>query len=167
MAEFKLGRIRFVWKNEWTASTVYYQDDVVAFGGKMYICVIGHSSQPDFFLDFNLVPPKWNLVSDGQTWKGDWTPDTDYVFDDIVKYGARLYIANSIHTSTVDVNAGLEADIANWDAFAEGLDWKGDWAPSTRYRVNDFIKYGGTTYVCNELHTSAATASLIASRCFL
>jgi len=160
MAEFKLGRIRFVWKNEWTASTVYYQDDVVAFGGKMYICVIGHSSQPDFFSDFNIVPPKWNLVSDGQTWKGDWTPDTDYVFDDIVKYGARLYIANTIHTSAANVDDGLEANIANWDAFAEGLDWKGDWTPSTRYRVNDFIKYGGTTYVCNELHTSAATAEL-------
>jgi hypothetical protein len=160
MAEFKLGRIRFVWKNEWTASTVYFQDDVVAFGGKMYICVIGHSSQSNFFSDFNIVPPKWNLVSDGQTWKGDWTPGTDYVFDDIVKYGAKLYIANAIHTSTADVNAGLEADIANWDAFAEGLDWKGDWSTSTRYRINDFIKYGGTTYVCNELHTSAATVTL-------
>jgi hypothetical protein len=157
MAEFKLGRIRFVWKNEWTASTVYYQDDVVAFGGKMYICVQGHSSQADFFLDFDIVPPKWNLVSDGQTWKGDWTPDTDYVFDDIVKYGSRLYIANAIHTSTADAEAGLEADIANWDAFAEGLDWKGTWTTDTRYRVNDFVKYGGTTYVCNELHVSAAT----------
>jgi len=160
MAEFKLGRIRFVWKNVWTPSTVYYQDDVIAFGGKIYICVIGHTSQPNFFSDFNLVPPKWNLLSDGQIWKGDWTTSTSYVFDDIVKYGARLYIANTVHTSTADVNAGLEADIANWDAFAEGLDWKGAWTPSTRYRVNDFVKYGGTTYVCNELHTSAATASL-------
>jgi len=160
MAEFKLGRIRFVWKNDWTTSTVYYQDDVVAFGGKMYICVQGHTSRADFFLDFDIVPPKWNLVSDGQTWKGDWTPNTSYVFDDIVKYGARLYIANTIHTSTADVDASLEADIANWDAFAEGLDWKGDWTTDTRYRVNDFIKYGGTTYVCNELHTSAATSEL-------
>ena len=25
-------------------ATVYYQDDVVAFGGKTYICVIGHTS---------------------------------------------------------------------------------------------------------------------------
>ena len=158
MAEFKLGRIRFVWKNDWVASTVYYQDDVVAFGGKMYICVQGHTSQPDFFLDFDIVPPKWNLVSDGQTWKGDWTPDTDYVYEDIVKYGARLYIANAIHTSTADVDAGIEVDIANWDAFAEGLDWKGAWTTDTIYRVNDFVKYGGTTYVCNESHTSAATS---------
>jgi hypothetical protein len=29
MAEFKLGRIRFVWKNTWTPSTTYYIDDVI------------------------------------------------------------------------------------------------------------------------------------------
>lgn len=160
MAEFKLGRIRFVWKNEWAASQTYYQDDVVAFGGKMYICVLGHTSQPNFFSDFNVVPAKWNLVSDGQTWKGEWTPDTDYVFDDIVKYGAKLYIANTIHTSTANIADGLEFDINYWDDFADGLDWKGDWTTNTRYRVNDFVKYGGGTYVCNELHTSSATTEL-------
>ena len=41
MAEFKLGRIRFVWKSNW-ARTVYYKDDVIAYGGKIYICVSGH-----------------------------------------------------------------------------------------------------------------------------
>ena len=43
MAEFKLGRIRFVWKNDWATGTVYYKDDVVAYGGKIYICVTGHT----------------------------------------------------------------------------------------------------------------------------
>ena len=162
MAEFKLGRIRFVWKGDWTASNIYYQDDVVAFGGKTYICTIGHTSQTDFFSDLDIVPSKWNLVSDGQTWKGEWTVSTSYVVDDIVSYGARLYIANTAHTSTatdVDATDGLEADIANWDAYAEGLDWKGDWSTSTRYRINDFVKYGGSTYVCNTLHVSTATAA--------
>ena len=162
MAEFKLGRIRFVWKGNWTAANVYYQDDVVAFGGRTYICTIGHTSQADFFSDLDITPSKWNLVSDGQTWKGDWTPDTDYVYNDIVSYGARLYICNTIHTSAatvVDATDGLEADLAKWDAYAEGLDWKGDWTTSTRYRINDFVKYGGSTYVCNTLHVSTATAA--------
>ena len=162
MAEFKLGRIRFVWKGDWSASNTYYQDDVVAFGGKTYICTIGHTSQTDFFSDLDIVPPKWNLVSDGQTWKGAWTTDTDYVVDDIVSYGARLYIANTNHTSNAtaaDASDGLEADIINWDAYAEGLEWLGDWSTSTRYRVNDFVKYGGSTYVCNTLHVSSATAT--------
>ena len=29
MAEFKLGRIRFIWKDEWSEATTYYKDDVV------------------------------------------------------------------------------------------------------------------------------------------
>ena len=37
MAEFKLGRIRFVWKNTWSSSTTYYIDDVVRHGGRTYI----------------------------------------------------------------------------------------------------------------------------------
>ena len=99
MAEFKLGRIRFVWKGDWTTNNVYYKDDVVAFGGKAYICVQGHTSATNFFTDLDIIPTKWNLVSDGQTWKGDWANGTDYVYGDIVKYGARLYICDVIHTS--------------------------------------------------------------------
>ncbi len=160
MAEFKLGRIRFVWKDAWTGSTTYYKDDVISFGGKIYICVQGHSSAADFFTDLEIVPSKWNLVSDGQTWKGDWTTATTYVYGDIVKYGARLYIATAVHTSQATAAAGLEADIANWDVYAEGLNWKGTWTVSTRYIVNDMVKYGGTTYVCNTYHTSAASDTL-------
>jgi len=162
MAEFKLGRIRFVWKDEWTTNTTYYQDDVVYYSGKTYICVTGHTSQSDFFADFDIVPPKWNLMTEGQSWKGQWSVDTYYAYGDIVSYGARLYICNTIHTSSAtiaDATDGLEADQSKWTVFAEGLDWKGNWTTSTRYRINDLVKYGGSTYVCNTLHVSAATAA--------
>ena len=296
MAEFKLGRIRFVWKDEWSAGTVYYQDDVVSFGGKTYICVIGHTSQTDFFNDFGIVPPKWNLVSDGQVWRGDWNNGTEYYVNDIVKYGSSLYIANERHTSatqsgtdtyavtvrndptvsngvflidgvttpdlqmirgftyiwdqddasnlftgagvarhpmvisttqdgthsggtiytpgvtyfldgvevadaaaydsgfaaattrqmriTVDedtpdtlyyfcyhhagmssnasievVSIGQTNDASKWDEYTEGLDWKGDWHEDFVYRLNDFVKYGGSSYVCIEEHQSTALGS--------
>ena len=44
--------------------------------------------------------------------------------------------------------------------YAEGFDWKTDWSIVTRYKVNDLVKYGGYTYVCNLYHTSAATTAL-------
>lgn len=160
MAEFKLGRIRFVWKDAWSSGNTYFQDDVVSFGGKSYICVLGHVSAGNFFDDLFVSPPKWNLVSDGQTWKGSWETGTEYVLDDIVRYGARLYIANTNHTSAATTLDGLEADQANWDIFAEGLEWRGDWSVETRYIVNDIVKYGGKTYVCNTAHTSAPTQEL-------
>ena len=159
MAEFKLGRIRFVWKNTWVTTTQYFQDDVVAYGGKIYICVVGHVAASDFFTDFDVSPPKWNLVSDGQAWKGEWQPQVDYIVDNIVRYGGRLYICQTKHTSASDSTTGLEADIGNWQIYAESVDWKGDWSTSFDYKVNDLVKYGGTTYVCNQNHISSATVA--------
>ena len=53
MAEFKLGRIRFVFKNDWATNTVYYKDDIVRAGGITYVCTAGHTSSPQFTYKFN------------------------------------------------------------------------------------------------------------------
>jgi hypothetical protein len=160
MAEFKLGRIRFVWKNTWSPSTTYYIDDVVRYGARTYICVVGHNSASDFNTDLEYSPTKWNQMSDGQSWTGDWNVSTFYKLNDVVKYGGLLYICNDSHTSTSTTASGLENDQAKWTLYAEGLDWKDDWSVSTRYKVNDLVQYGGYTYVCNLYHTSAATTIL-------
>jgi hypothetical protein len=157
MAEFKLGRIRFVWKGNWTTATAYYKDDVVRYGGKTYICQVGHTSDADFNTDLEYSPTKWNQMTDGQEWTGDWTTSQFYRINDVVKYGGLLYICNDSHTSASTVSSGLEADQAKWTLFSEGFDWQGDWTVSTRYKKNDLVRYGGYTYLCNTGHTSAAT----------
>ena len=110
MAEFKLGRIRFVWQGSWTALQSYVVDDVVNNGGKTYICVINHTSSSAFATDFEANPPKWNLVSDGTAWRGDWTTDTYYNLGDLVKYGGIVYVCKTVHTSAATTASGLEAD---------------------------------------------------------
>jgi hypothetical protein len=159
MAEFKLGRIRFVWKGDWNTATTYYQDDVVSVGGKTFICVVGHTSAASFYTDLDIVPTKWNQMSDGQAWTGDWNTNTYYKINDVVKYGGQLYIADTAHTSAATASLGLEADQASWTIYAEGFDWKNLWTISTRYKVNDLVRYGGYTYVCNTGHTSTSSAS--------
>jgi hypothetical protein len=159
MAEFKLGRIRFVWKDEWNTSTVYYIDDVVRYGARTYICAAGHTSAADFNTDLEYNPTRWNQMSDGQAWTGDWNTSTFYKLNDVVKYGGLLYICNDSHTSAASTASGLEADQAKWTLYAEGFDWKDAWTVSTRYKVNDLVRYGGYTYVCNTYHTSAATTA--------
>ena len=156
MAEFKLGRIKFVWKGAWTATTTYYIDDVVRYGGKTFICRIGHSSALDFYTDLNNDPARWNQFTDGQAWQGDWSTDTLYKINDIVKNNGNTYICTTGHTSTIS----LEADIANWALFGEGFNWTGDWQISTSYKINDIVKYGGNVYICNNPHISSGTLSL-------
>jgi len=164
MAEFKLGRIRFIWKGSWTSSTVYYKDDIVRNGGNTYVCIAGHTAPALFTTNQSEY---WNKISDGIEWKGDWQTDTYYKVSDIVKYGGYLYVANTAHTSASSVAEGLEGlgtttpgvrdDIAKWDLFAEGFDYKANWNTDTRYKINDIVKYNGTIYLCTEDHTSAST----------
>ena len=244
MAEFKLGRIRFIWKDVWTPNTTYIKDDIIRNGGKTYVCVIGHVSDADFYTDFDNIPTRWNQVADGSEWKGDWATGTFYKLNDLVKDGGRLYICNESHTSagsissvtvtgnlvagaytvtglsdtsqllpgmslailggggtvtvatdtiilsvdsdtqvTIDQaltgtssasgatlkwttstagqptggSSALDDDRSKWDLYLTALDWKGDWGVFTRYRINDVVRYGGQSYVCNEEHVSATT----------
>ena len=160
MAEFKLGRIKFVWKNTWATATVYYVDDIVRVGGRSYVCVVGHTASADFNTDLEAATPKWNLFSSGNNWRGDWTTSTLYQLGDLVKYGGNVYNCNDSHTSAATSVSGLESDQAKWDTFVAGLDYRSAWTTSTRYKINDLVRYGGITYVCDTGHTSAATASL-------
>ena len=73
MAEFKLGRIRFIWKGDWALSTVYYKDDIVRNGGNTYVCIAGHTAPALFTTSESTY---WNKITDGQDWKGDWGIDT-------------------------------------------------------------------------------------------
>jgi len=164
MAEFKLGRIKFVYKGSWANGTSYVVDDVVTNGGKTYICVIAHTASPLFATDLagGVGITKWNLIADGQSWKGNWVASTYYNLGDLVLWGGIVYICKTAHTSatyTTPTYLGLENDQAKWDAFAANFKWMGAWTNSTRYKVRDLVFYGGTTYVCNTAHISASTDS--------
>ena len=155
MAEFKLGRIRFVYKNDWNASTVYYVDDVVKVNGKTYICVTGHTAKSDFNLDLDSA--KWELFSDGLGWLGDWSSSVQYQLNDLVKYGSTVYICIDGHMS----QGTLELDQAKWDVFSTtGLEWRSIWVAGAVYKIGDTVKYGGLIYRCSEAHTAAATNTL-------
>ena len=153
MAEFKLGRIRFIWKGDWSASTIYYKDDIVRNGGNTYVCIAGHTA-PTLFTDQEAT--YWNKISDGTEWKSNWLVQTYYKINDIVKYGGYLYVCNEAHTSAATAADGLELDQSKWDLYAEGFDYKTDWTVGTRYKINDVVKYNGTVYICTQQHTSAA-----------
>jgi hypothetical protein len=159
MAEFKLGRIKFVWQGTWTTGTGYVVDDVVSNGGQSYVCVRNHTASSLFATDLGTNPTYWNLVAGGTNWTGDWTTNTYYNAGDQVKYGGTVYVATVAHTSAATTLLGLEADQAKWDAFASTFSWQQAWTTNTRYRVNDFVSYGGITYVCNQSHVSASTVA--------
>ena len=155
MAEFKLGRLKFVWKGAWQPSTSYYVDDVVKFGGRSYICVKGHTSQANFTDTTDLPATEWSLMTDGQSWQGAWTPSAQYHINDMVQYGGATYICTANHTA----GSKLEDNISYWNIFVTGTEWKGAWTSNFRYKKFDLIKYGGRVYISQEFHTSSSQAN--------
>jgi hypothetical protein len=77
MAEFKLGRLRFVWKGAWAANISYVKDDIVKYGGTAYVCKSAHSSNTNFQTDLGIE--RWEVMTGGVEWKTNpWTISTTY-----------------------------------------------------------------------------------------
>jgi len=168
MADFKINRIRFTWKDTWVTNTAYTKDDIVRYRGKSYVCLVGHTSSADFNTDLNYIDvsttpdeaaPKWQLWLDGYEWRNTWSTNTLYNLGDYIRYNSIVYICITSHTSATTIASGLEVDQSKWARYAVTDDWLKAWTINTRYRLNDLVRYGGTIYRCNFGHTSSSTTS--------
>jgi hypothetical protein len=143
MADFKLGRIKFKWRGDWSTSTAYLIDDIVKYGGNTYVVTENHTSQStvaNFYTD--LSASKYSLHTEGLFFKGDWQASTFYKLNDLVKYGAFQYRCILQYTSGSDFAIG-----SNWQVFSEGLQWEDTYNAGTTYQDGDVVSYGGYVYV--------------------
>ena len=159
MAEFRIDRIRFNWKGSWVTGTAYRKDDVISYGGKVFVALSGHTASADFNTDLDFLvagesTPKWEQMGDGRQWKGDWQPEAFYKVNDVVKYRGILYNCIDSHTSASTLSLGLEANDAQWSPFAKGVNYLALWTATTVYKKNDLVKYSGRLYICVTDHTS-------------
>jgi hypothetical protein len=122
MAEFKLGRIKFVWQGPWATGAAYYKDDVISYGGQTYICIQANTSAATFDADFN--SGYWQLMAGGTRYQGGWTPNTRYAVNDIVALSGYLYVCNTGHTSSA---GDLTDNSSYWTVYSPGTKWQNTW----------------------------------------
>ena len=161
MAEFKISRIRYTWRNSWGTTTVYNRDDVIRYGGSTWICQRQHTAgvfaaDQAYLANQNDTEPTpaWFKMTDGYAWRATWTGTTLYNPGDLALYGGVIYLCVTSHTS----QATFDASLANWAVYLSADNWQSAWAPSTRYGVGDVARYNGIVYRCIVEHTSGTTA---------
>jgi len=162
MAEFKISRFRYTWRDEWAAdSSTYNKDDVVLYQGKAWVCIRQHTAST-FYQDQAYIPPgetlaspAWVKMTDGRKYLGAWSPNQIYDAGVLVNVGANIYLCITSHTA----GANFSNTIVNWEIFATGSKFRSAWTASTRFRIGDVVVYGGNTYQCILEHDSAASAS--------
>ena len=161
MAEFKISRIRYTWRNAWGTTTAYNRDDVIRYGGSTWICQRQHTAST-FAVDQTYLAnpgdsaptPAWFKMTDGYAWRGAWTTPTLYNPGDIALYGGVIYLCVTSHISM----STFDESISNWTVYLSADNWRTAWLPNTRYGIGDVIKYNGTVYRCVVGHTSSTTA---------
>ena len=143
MADFILGRLKFKWKGDWATSTTYIIDDIVKYGANSYVCVNNHTAN-DFYTD--LGNSNWSLFTESfsyNTTDTSWQASTAYKLNDVVRWGANLYICNTQHTSS----SAWSTNSAKFTLFLPGLEFEDSWSAVTQYQTGDIVTYGGYTYV--------------------
>ena len=161
MAEFRISRIRYTWRNAWATTTAYNRDDIIRYGGSTWICQRQHTAST-FAADQTYLAnpgdsapsPAWLKMTDGYAWRGGWATPTLYNPGDIALYGGVIYLCVTSHTS----QSTFDANILDWAVYLSADNWRTSWAPSTRYGIGDIVKYNGTVYRCIVGHTSSSTA---------
>jgi hypothetical protein len=171
------------WQGDWQPDTYYKVGDIIKQSGTVYICVEGHTSATIYYPDpfdpahpliINPTDPTgvigffnndvdlnqyWTVHLTSKNWRVNWTPNTYYTLNDVVRAGGRTYRCNRSHTSASSFEGGLESNILSWDIVNIADDWKGNWQKDTKYIVNDIVKDGGIVYRCVAAHHSALSDS--------
>lgn len=151
MVDFVLGRLKFVYRGAWAASTAYVKDDIVRYGGRSYVCKTNHTSGVAAGgFETALTATYWELMNDGIEYKGNWAATTYYKVNDIVKWGADIYICTTSHTA----GASWVSTEANFALLVGGLEFENTWANTTLYQPGDVVRYGGYQFVATNESTN-------------
>ena len=136
----------------WTMNTLYSEGDVVVYGGTVYECIQSHTSAGTLSLGLEDNLENWIVISSSDRWTNNWVPSKRYLINDLVKFGGTVYRCTSAHTSA----ALFSTNYSNWEIVIQESDYKVEWASATQYKINDVVKYGGSLWKCNTLHTASS-----------
>lgn len=136
-----LGKLRFYWAGNYNPATEYELNDVVRYGGNVYVYInvvktIGNEPTD---------PAYWAMMVEGINFVGAWNSATQYYIGDAVAYGSTVYV------SLAD-NINKQPDLFPliWSQFVEGIQYEGAYSGLTTYQANDVVTYGPSAYIAKQ-----------------
>jgi hypothetical protein len=136
-----LGKLRFYWAGNYNPLTEYELNDVVRYGGNVYVYInvvktIGNEPTDVAY---------WAMMVEGINFIGAWNNATQYYIGDAVAYGSTVYVALSDN-----INKQPDLFPLIWSQFVEGIQYEGVYSPSTTYQANDVVTYGPSAYIAKQ-----------------
>ena len=133
-----LGKIRFSFQGDWTASATYEYNDIVKYGGDVFVYAFNSSTA-------SVIPTNttyWKSMVSGFDYEGNWSNSTNYRLGQVVSYGGKVYIS-----SQDNANQNPSTASAFWAKLVDGIQYEGTYSNATEYQPGDVVKYGGISYI--------------------
>lgn len=133
-----LGKLRFYWAGAYANNSEYELNDVVRYGGNVYVYInvvrtVGNEPTDELY---------WALMVEGINFVGEWSTATQYFIGDAIAYGSTVYVA-------LEDNIAVQPDQAPtiWSQFVEGIQFEGEYSPATTYQKNDVVSFGPSAFI--------------------
>ena len=142
-----LGKIRFQFRGDYSSSTQYEYNDVVKYGGDVYVFINATAAVGTA----PTTTSHWSSMVSGLKARGAWSSSETYQTNHVVTHGGNTYRATVATTNNVPPNSSY------WELLAGGYDFKGNWAATTAYKKDDAVVFQGQAYRATTNFTSAST----------
>jgi hypothetical protein len=139
-----LGKLRFNFAGNWSNSTTYELNDIVKYGGNVYVYTYALSTSG--YLPTNTT--YWTLMIAGVNFVGAYSPTTFYPIGTAVSYGSVVYVSIADNTGVTPPNASY------WSQFANGIEYMGVYSGTASYKKNDIVSYGPSAYLALQDNTA-------------
>jgi hypothetical protein len=142
MADFRLGRLKFNWRGDWTPSTAYVIDDIAKFGANTYVCTTNHTSSASEQSWYSVDQTNWSLHTEGVRNVGAFVPGTFYKINDVILDGnTQRRVTAGIGTIATGIGS------TNTTLYVGGFKGEGSWDAGTIYDAGDVVLFNGVSYV--------------------
>lgn len=135
-----LGKLRFHFAGQWSASTTYESNDIVKYGGNVYVYTYALKSAGVLPTD----TAYWALMVSGFNFMGTFSTTGTYKVGDGIAHGGVVYVCIKDAVNITPPNTTY------WSRFLDGIQYEGVYSPTTSYQKNDVVKYGGSIFVAKQ-----------------
>ena len=135
-----LGKLRFHFAGDWVSSTVYESNDIVKYGGNVYVYTYALKSAGVLPTD----AARWALMIEGFKFQGEFDVAVNYKVGDTVAHGGVVYVSILDSVNTTPPNATY------WSKFLDGIQYEGIYDNAGIYQKSDVVNYGGSIYIAKQ-----------------
>ena len=135
-----LGKLRFHFAGDWASGTTYESNDIVKYGGNVYVYTYALKSAGTLPTDSS----RWALMIEGFKFQGEFDVAVNYKVGDTVAHGGVVYVAILDSVNTTPPNATY------WSKFLDGIQYEGIYDDAGIYQKSDVVNYGGSIYIAKQ-----------------